>query len=229
VLTLESKMLSVPSARELAGGDRPALHRRAAGGAAAAVAVEQALGRLALDHGVGDCVGVLLVGISDLADPALQVHAGALLHHVRRLVRRGVEVRRAAERDVIAGGVGLGADRLAGLPGRAADVGLDAADVVTAECGLDAIDVGQFARRLCQAGLGRGVDVVVLRGRLAVGPSLDGGAVGGLDERVLAGRGLDRACRLTRSLSGLRSIPKVTHRTYPTLPDDRVPPHEGAA
>jgi hypothetical protein len=46
---------------------------------------QQRLGRLPLDHRVGDRVGVALVAVAGLADPALEVHAGALLDHVGRL------------------------------------------------------------------------------------------------------------------------------------------------
>jgi hypothetical protein len=45
---------------------------------------------------------VLLVGVTGLAHAALELDAAALLHDVRRLVRGGVEIRRAGERDVVA-------------------------------------------------------------------------------------------------------------------------------
>jgi hypothetical protein len=51
---------------------------------------------------IRDLVGVTLVGIAGAADAAREVHAGALLQHVRGLVRRGVQARRLAERHVVA-------------------------------------------------------------------------------------------------------------------------------
>lgn len=78
---------------------------------AAGVAIEQPLGRLALDHRVGDLVGVLLVSVALFADPARERNAAALLDDVRRLVRGGVEIGRACERDVIAGRIRLGPHR----------------------------------------------------------------------------------------------------------------------
>ena len=78
---------------------------------------------------------MLLVLVADLADAALQLHAAALLDHVRSLVSRRVQIGRAREGDVVAGRVGLGADRAARVRRWAADVGLDPGDVVAAEAG----------------------------------------------------------------------------------------------
>jgi hypothetical protein len=65
---------------------------------------------------------VALVDVAALADAALEGDPGALLDDVGGLVGRGVEIGRAAEGDVAAGGVGLGAQRGAGRRGLAADV-----------------------------------------------------------------------------------------------------------
>ena len=66
--------------------------------------------RVTLDHSRGHCVGMLLVGISLLAYAALKVHVAALLHDVRRLVRRCMEIWRAAKNDCFPHCVGRGAD-----------------------------------------------------------------------------------------------------------------------
>jgi hypothetical protein len=107
------------------------------------VARQQIGSALAAHDAVGDLVCVALVGVADLADPALEVHAGALLNHVRGFVRRGVQIRRTRERDLVPGRVGFGADRAARGLGVAADVGLDAAHVVAAEQPLDRVRMRQ--------------------------------------------------------------------------------------
>jgi len=83
------------------------------------VPIEQRLGRLALHDEVRNRVGVLLVAIRRLADAALELDAAALLDDVRGLVRRGVEVGRSGERDVIADRDALGAHRRRALGRRA--------------------------------------------------------------------------------------------------------------
>ena len=60
--------------------------------AARSALIQEVLGRPALDDAVGDRVGVALVGVARLADPALELDAAALLDDVRRLVRRGVQI-----------------------------------------------------------------------------------------------------------------------------------------
>ncbi|HEX8114344.1 MAG TPA: hypothetical protein VF516_41725 [Kofleriaceae bacterium] len=75
------------------GGVDLALHRAATGvrSAATGVGVEQTLGGLALDHQIGDPVGVLLVRIAVAPDAASEVNARALLDDVGRFVRREVQ------------------------------------------------------------------------------------------------------------------------------------------
>ena len=65
--------------------------------------VEHRLGRLAAHDEIGDRVGVPLVGVPGASDAAGQAHAAALLHHVRRLVRRQVEIELLRERHRVAG------------------------------------------------------------------------------------------------------------------------------
>jgi hypothetical protein len=103
---------------------------------------------------------VALVRIARLAHAALQLHAAALLHHVRRLVRRRVQAGRAGERDVRAGGVGLGAHRLRRGLRRAAHVGRDAAHVVAAERPLDLLAVRQRPPAAGDALRGRSLDLL---------------------------------------------------------------------
>jgi hypothetical protein len=112
-----------------------ALHRAA--GRPAVELVEQGLAGFAAHHRVGDAVGVLLVAVADLADAAAQLHAGLLLQHVRRLVRRGVQRRCAGERDVRAGRECLGAHRARAGRGALVGVRVHAGHVVAAERALD--------------------------------------------------------------------------------------------
>jgi len=90
---------------------------------------------------------VLLVRISDVADAALQLHAAALLHHVRGLVSHGVQIRALAEHDVIARGVRAGTHRLRTRRGFGPRVRPDLRDVVSAECALQPVGERQAARR----------------------------------------------------------------------------------
>jgi len=111
---------------------------------------------------------VLLVRVAALADAALELHAPALLNNVRRFVSRRVEAGRAGERDAVAGRVRLGADRAARRGSRAADVGIDAADVVAAEQLLDRGAVRQRAAGAGDAGRSGFLDRAGVRRRLAV-------------------------------------------------------------
>jgi hypothetical protein len=94
-----------------------------------------------LNDGIRHLVGMPLVPIANLADTPFQLYASALLDHMRRLVSGRMKTRRTGERDVVAGRVRLGADRAARDFCGAADVGLDAADVVAAEQALDRLAV----------------------------------------------------------------------------------------
>ncbi|XXT97043.1 hypothetical protein WMF20_45160 [Sorangium sp. So ce834] len=92
------------------------IHRAAAARARAAAAaghlhaglttapllIQQGLGRLPADDRIGHLVGLPLVPISGLADPAVELNSRLLLHDVRRLVRRKPQVGRRTERDAIA-------------------------------------------------------------------------------------------------------------------------------
>ena len=62
-------------------------------GAAVGAVVEQRLGRLPAHDRVGDRVGVGLVRVAGLADPAGELDPGPLLDHVRGLVGGGVQIR----------------------------------------------------------------------------------------------------------------------------------------
>jgi hypothetical protein len=140
---------------------------------ATAVAVEYRLGRLAGDHRISDGVGVLLVGVAFLADVALERHTGALLDDVRGFVRRGVEIRLTGERDVVARCVRLRAHGSRALGGLPADVGLDVADVVTAERALDDIVMRQRTAGSLSAVRRGGVHVAGFGARLAFRLALD--------------------------------------------------------
>ncbi len=111
--------------------------------------IEQRLGRTPADHGVGDRVGVLLVAVAGGAHATLELNAPALLHHVRRLVRRGVQVGLGAEGHIAA--LGIGARVHAGAGRRRALVGVraDVRDVMRTERTLD---LGAERHRVPRAG-----------------------------------------------------------------------------
>lgn len=139
---------------------------------------------------------MLLVRVTALTDAAFQLHATALLNNVRSLVSGHVEAGRAGERDLVPRRVCLGADRAARGCRSAADVGVDAADVVAAE---QLLDGGTVRQRTAAAGDARRcgfLDRAGVRRRLAV---FSRGELHGReivrrprqrrsDERALAGR-----------------------------------------
>src|SRR5579883_902536 len=101
---------------------------------------------LTANHEVRDRVGVALEGVARLTDAAGELHAVSLLDHVRRFVRRGVQVGRAVEGDVLAGRVGVGSERARRRRRAAAEVRLDAADVVPPERLLNRRRIRQWLR-----------------------------------------------------------------------------------
>jgi len=64
---------------------------------------------------MGNGIGVALEGVARLAHAVVQTNTCALLHDVRRLVRRGVQRRAAAERDVFTPSKGHRAQLAVGL------------------------------------------------------------------------------------------------------------------
>ena len=146
------------------------------------VTVEQRLGRLPGDDRVGGAIGGALVLVALLPDAAVDVHTCALLDDVGRFMRGGVEVRRLAERDVVAGGERRRAHARARLGRRPADVRLDPGHVVTAEQALDPIEVGQRRRRTRDALGGERLDIarrrLVLTASVAAGSALTTSATG---------------------------------------------------
>ena len=112
--------------------------------------------------------------------------SSALLDDVGGLVRRGVEARGARERDVVAGGVCLCADRGGRIARGSVGVSSDAGDVVLAERTLDDVEVRQRAA-LAGDAVSRGRVDIVRGGSKARGPGLPlHGQL--LDTRALAGR-----------------------------------------
>jgi hypothetical protein len=91
------------------GGRRPGLplhaRRRVAAGC------EAMPDPVAAHDRVGDLVGLPLVDIACRADPARELHAGALLQHVGHLVRYQVQRRRRRQHDVLPARVRLGTHR----------------------------------------------------------------------------------------------------------------------
>jgi len=200
-------LLDLRAVDECVALDRAA---RCRAGGRPCVPIEQRLGRLALHDEVRNRVGVLLVAIADLADAALELDAAALLDDVGSLVCRGVEVGRPGERDVIADRERARAHRRRALGRRAADVGLDRADVVAAERLLDRREVGQGGRAAGDAVRCGGVDVG-LRGA-------GGGAV--LDDRRVELRGqrlLARAERRGGAGGGARGRERGRDRRHDSI------------
>ena len=66
---------------------------------------EEVCHRPSCDHAIGDRISILLVLVTGLANAAEELHAPALLHHMRGFVRRGVQARRRPERDLVPGRV----------------------------------------------------------------------------------------------------------------------------
>jgi hypothetical protein len=157
-------------------------------------------GRLAAHHRVGDRVGVALVRIIDRADAAVELDASPLLEDVRRLVGGGVQIRGRGEGEVVAGGVGRGADGGGCLGRRAADVGADAREVVVgAEGPLDLVEVRQRPGRAGQAR--GGVRADRLGGGLVAGSSLREPQRGPKLHRVQGGAPTGRQARRQGALA----------------------------
>ena len=74
---------------------------------------------------MADRIGILLECVAHLADSAKELHALALLHHVRSLVRRGVQTRRLPECDLVPRRIGIGAHACGRRGRRTANVRAD--------------------------------------------------------------------------------------------------------
>jgi len=84
---------------------------------------------------------VLFVAVARAADCVLELDAASLLDDVGRFVGGRVKVGRPGERDLVSGGVGLGADVGRRASGVTSHVSLDAAHVMTAEGRLDLLEI----------------------------------------------------------------------------------------
>jgi hypothetical protein len=103
---------------------------------------EQVHRRLAAPDTFGYRIGVHFVSVASRTDPALELHAAALLHHVRRFVRRGMHVRLLTERNVISSRVGACTDRCGCIARRSTEVRLNAGHIVVGpKRTLDAVEV----------------------------------------------------------------------------------------
>jgi hypothetical protein len=165
-------------------------------------------------HAVGRFVGLALVDIARRADPALELHAAALLHDVRGLVRDRMQVG-AIEHDVVSRRVRLGAHRLRARRRVGAGVPLHARDAVPAEQPLDGLTVRQRRRRGRDAAL---CAVVDRRGVRRVALELH--ARQRLGQRALAGRLARRLVILTRGCRPLAL--DVVHRPSSARPPNLV-------
>jgi hypothetical protein len=131
------------------------LHALRGGAVLGHVSLEQVHGGLPGDHAVGHRVRVALVFVPGFALVVLQLDAGALLHHVRGLVGRGVQIGRLGEGDVLSVGERLGPEGLTRLGRGAPDERLGAAEVVLPEGRLDALLEGQRPSHALHARRGR--------------------------------------------------------------------------
>ena len=137
-------------------------------------ASQQCCGRFAPRHRICHSVSLLLVCVPGTAHAARELHARALLDHVRGLVRDRVQVGLITKGDVIARGIGFGAHLLAGRCGFAANVGADLAQVIgSAERCLDAVEIGKATAGSAHASGGGAMHGSVIIG-FDVSTSLDG-------------------------------------------------------
>ena len=110
------------------------------------------------NHRVGDGVGVLLVAVAAPSDTAGELDPAALLHHMRGLVRRGVQIGLGFERNLVTRRIRLRADRARRVGRSSTHVGADAADIMMTEQALDLVVVRQLGRRASDAARRRFVD-----------------------------------------------------------------------
>ncbi len=136
-----------------------------------------------------------LVLVARFADAGLEVDARALLHHVRGLVRRRVQIGRTRERDVAPRRVRRSSHRLCRRGGVRAEVGLHPAHVVTPEQLLDATEVREAPGAPRDAALRRGLHPrgIGLGGREDPPLHRVRRRLEGLGQRALAGHALHRA------------------------------------
>ncbi len=118
------------------------LHRAARTGRGALI--QEVLGRLASDNPIRDCIGMVLVGVTDGADPAFQLDAAALMNGMRGLVRDGVQIGAVPQDNVVAGCVGVGTHGLRGSNRFGTRVCPDRRDIVAAERPLERIRERQW-------------------------------------------------------------------------------------
>ncbi len=111
---------------------------------------------------------MLLVRIARLTHTVLDLDPAALLNHVSRLVGGGVQVRRLAKGDVVAGRERFGTQRVGGLDCTSSDVRARAAHVVASERTLDRLGMWQRLRSPRHAGRGDLSSVAVRRDGAAV-------------------------------------------------------------
>ncbi len=104
--------------------------------------LEQVLGRLSGDDGIGHGIGVTLIRVVSLPEAALEVDPRSLLYGVSSLVSSRVEVWRLPERKVAAERERLGRQCIRGDGGCAADMGADFTQIVVPERPLNLIEMG---------------------------------------------------------------------------------------
>jgi hypothetical protein len=161
---------------------------------------------------------VTLVGVAGFVDTAFQLDATALLDDVRRFVGDSVQIR-AAQDDVIAGGVCIGAHRARGCSGIGPGVSLDRRRVVVPEGTLDRVGERQGGCRCRYALRGNSVG----GGRVAL-VALDGCALlhhwcgDLLDQGPLASGRLMRLHPRTGLMCSPCFFAEVRHPVLPSTP-----------
>src|SRR5262245_27540523 len=111
--------------------------------------IEHGLRRASSDHSIGDRVGMTLVAVTGLIDTPKELNTPTLLDNMRGLVRGGVEVWRAVERDRVAHREGSRTERMGGFAGGCALVSCDTRNVVATEAALDLVEVRELAATAC--------------------------------------------------------------------------------
>ena len=130
--------------------------------------VEEILSRAVGDDAVGDQVCVALKGVSGTVEEAGGAKTGALLDRMRGFMGCGMEVRRVAKGDAVAGGVCACSYGACCKCGGWIEVGPDGIETVFAEGALDRFAMGQRMPATCYSFGGCGEERLCRCARMGV-------------------------------------------------------------
>lgn len=150
-----------------------------------------------------------LVDVAGTAEPTVELDALALLQRVRGLVRSEPEIRRAAERDLIAAGIGGGADICARRGGRTTD--RRTRGDRRAEQPLDPLPMGELAPGTVDAARGSGMSIGAIERGLAAGLALNCRGLGRRPHQRRLARRWGVIWPAGRRLRVLRGLGQCTH------------------